>query len=272
MNTNFDDIQLFMEKIIYSAGKKAFNKIHDIKKIYTKNQYDVQINLDILIEEFIVQSIKKEFPNHAIFSEESKLITSKNKLDNLWIIDPIEGSNNIAYNIPYFGISITYLEVMKPIVATIYNPIMNDLYTVQKNFGAKLNNHPIITNGHIKNIENTNIAIVVNYTREGKDKKISLYQELEKNCKRVLDLWAPAIDLARISSNMLDGMICYKTPFVDICSGLLLISESNGILINLDGERLDIFNFALDDTISFIAAGTEELAKDLLDIYNLSSN
>ncbi len=61
---------------------------------------------DLAAEQVIIQIIQDSFPEHSIMAEESE--HSPSKSEHLWVIDPLDGTNNFAHQIPHFAVSIGY--------------------------------------------------------------------------------------------------------------------------------------------------------------------
>ena len=75
-------------------------------------------------------------------SEENWKIENKDK-ENIWIIDPIDGTNNFLHGIPHFSISIGLKSNNEIIAGVIFDPIKNELFFGEKNNGSYFNNHRI---------------------------------------------------------------------------------------------------------------------------------
>ena len=58
---------------------------------------------DLEAEQVIIETIGRRFPDHQFLSEEShpELATSA---EHLWILDPLDGTNNFAFGIPHFSV------------------------------------------------------------------------------------------------------------------------------------------------------------------------
>lgn len=267
LSSDVKQIKNFSEQLAVTAGKLLLKNSNNRKITKRKGKYDVQLDTDILVENEIIKSIENKYPNHSIYAEESEFSGNITNLDNLWIIDPIEGTNNLSCGIPYYGITITYVRSGKPMVAIIYDPIMNNLYTAVNGDRATLNGNTIKCGSQQIKISDANISLVVNYLEEGREKGYLLNNILGRKCKRVLSLWAPALDLARISSEDIEGMLCWEGMYLDTCSGLLMVSEAGGVLIDLNGNAFNS-QLAITEPTSFIAATNHDLAYKILDILN----
>ena len=80
--------------------------------------------------------------NYSIISEEdgSKINSDS---ENVWIIDPIDGTSNFLHGIPHFAISIALKSNNEIISGLIYDPIKDEMFYAEKNSGAFFNNQRI---------------------------------------------------------------------------------------------------------------------------------
>ena len=66
---------------------------------------------------------------------------NKNKdKDNVWIIDPIDGTTNFLHGIPHFAISLLLQSKRNNLSGLIFDPIKDEMFYAEKNNGAFLNN------------------------------------------------------------------------------------------------------------------------------------
>src|SRR5438874_2552943 len=100
------------------------------------NARDIVTSADKEVNEFLITAIKKEFPDHDVYSEEASDTASKSEYQ--WVIDPIDGSSNFSRGIPHFSICIGLLKDSEPVVGAIYNPVTNELFSFKKGGGAFL--------------------------------------------------------------------------------------------------------------------------------------
>ena len=72
-------------------------------------------------------------------SEEVGKIENKDA-DNIWVIDPIDGTTNFLHGIPHFAICIALKTKGEIVTGLIFDPIKDEMFYAEKNKGAYLNN------------------------------------------------------------------------------------------------------------------------------------
>ena len=89
------------------ASKILIRDFGELEKLQVskKGPNDFVTNSDLKVEKIIIEELFKARPNYSILGEESGLEYNKDK-ENLWILDPIDGTINFLHGIPHFEISI----------------------------------------------------------------------------------------------------------------------------------------------------------------------
>ncbi len=57
----------------------------------------------------------------------------------LWSVDPIDGTSNFFNGLPYFAISVAFMEQGRGVLGVIYNPVTEEMFYATKGGGAFLN-------------------------------------------------------------------------------------------------------------------------------------
>jgi histidinol phosphatase-like enzyme (inositol monophosphatase family) len=117
-----------------------------------KSYYRVPINVDTKAdnspvtvadkktEEFLRESIMKEFPNHSILGEEFG--ETNPGAEYKWVLDPIDGTKSFISGTPLFGTLIALLQNDQPVLGAINLPILNELL-IGDNKRAALNDKTV---------------------------------------------------------------------------------------------------------------------------------
>ena len=113
-----------MIKASQKASKALIRDFGEIEKLQVsiKGPSNFVTNADIKAEKIIIEELMKAKKNYSIISEEdgSKINSDS---ENVWIIDPIDGTSNFLHGIPHFAISIALKSNNEIISGLIYDPI-----------------------------------------------------------------------------------------------------------------------------------------------------
>ena len=118
-----------MIKAAEKASKTLIRDFGEIEKLQVsiKGPYDFVSSADKKAEKTIIQELLKSKKKYSILTEESgKIINSDT--NNMWIIDPIDGTTNYLHGIPHFAISIALQSNNEIISGVIFDPIKNEMF------------------------------------------------------------------------------------------------------------------------------------------------
>src|SRR4030065_2633727 len=98
--------------VAIAAAKEAGGIIlsHFGSKIQVKHKGkgNLVTDADILSEKFILEFLHNEYPDFSLISEEST--SSASLTDCAWIVDPLDGTNNYTFGIPFFCVNIALVK------------------------------------------------------------------------------------------------------------------------------------------------------------------
>ncbi len=202
-------------------------------EVYEKHEGETYTNCDVLCEKKIREIIGREFSSHDFLGEECG--RSGEKSEYLWIIDPIDGTNNFIARIPFFAVCIA-LAVRGELAASVmFNPITNELFTSEKGKGAFLNGVQMSIS-RVHHLEHALIGF--NAGKEGEGTLfLNAFHRLQPRAKRTRILGASALELAYVAAGKIDGFISMHSHLWDYAAAVLLVREAGGSVFNLQGEQ-----------------------------------
>ena len=216
-------------KIVKEAG--GILKAHFLseKEIRSKGKRNLVTDVDLLVEKHIVTCLRNEFPDHGILAEESSNIVGDGGY--LWILDPLDGTANYTYKIPFFSISLALTYKEEVLLGLIYEPLREELFWAQKGKGAFLNKSPLVVPSR-KISQATIVGFDLGYDDERTREILALLNSFWSGEKGFRIMGSAALGLAYVACGRLD---IYLHPSVypwDIAGGLLLINEVGGEVID----------------------------------------
>ena len=133
-----------MIKASEKASKILIRDFGEVEKlqISVKGPSDFVSNADTKAEKIIINELMKAKKNYSIISEENGSKINSDS-ENVWIIDPIDGTTNFLHGVPHFAISIALKSNNEIVSGLIYDPIKDEMFYAEKNNGAFFNNQRI---------------------------------------------------------------------------------------------------------------------------------
>ena len=219
-----------MIKASEKASKTLIRDFGEVEKLQVsiKSPSNFVSNADTKSEKIIIEELLKAKKNYSIISEEDGSIKNKDN-ENIWIIDPIDGTTNFLHGIPHFCISIALKSYGEIICGLIYDPIKDEMFYAEKNNGAYFNNQRIRVSKK-KDLENCVFATGGNTNKS----KI-----LEANMT-IRETGSAALDMAYVAAGRFDGFFQNNLNIWDIAAGIILIKEAGGIINDIDVNKYDV--------------------------------
>lgn len=208
------------------------------KDVRSKSAFDLVTEVDVNIERFLTEAILTAFPGDRIHAEE--LSSEQAITGRTWVIDPIDGTNNFAHNIPTYGIQCCLFDGSKPRMAVIWLPCQEELYTAMEGEGCFLNGQKITVDQSVT--ADTALISVGDFTHKCDRLAALQYKAVGYLYPRVAKLrmyGAASVDCALFASGRLAATVFTTRNLWDIAPGILLSQEAGAIVLGLDGEPYD---------------------------------
>ena len=215
-----------MIKAVEKASKSIIRDFGEVEKLQVskKGPHDFVTKTDRHVEKILIEELSNTKKNYSFITKETGTIKNKDK-ENIWIIDPIDGTTNFLHGIPHFAISIAHKSKDQLLSGLIFDPIKDEMFFAQKDKGAYLNNQRLRVSK-----KNSLDDCLFSSNHEGLK-----FSNLNMRCSG-----SAALDLAYVASGRLDGFFQNKINLWDVAAGALLIKEAGGIVNDID--KFDIKN------------------------------
>lgn len=230
----------FIESIIVDAGTILLEKQKDVTVSCKDGAKNTVTEADLASEAFITTKIKEQFPGHLVLGEEAHQDVSLDA-EHLWIIDPLDGTNNYASGMPHFSISIAYCEKGEVIAGSVYDPSRKELFSAVKNSGAYLNGEKISV-AQRETLAEALICTGFYYDRgQMMEETLEAIKRLfHKGIRGLRRSGSAALDLAWTAAGRFDGFFEYELHPWDFAAGILLVAEAGGVGSDIDGSSLSV--------------------------------
>jgi myo-inositol-1(or 4)-monophosphatase len=204
-------------------------------KIQTKTFNDFVSEVDKAAEQAIIDTLKAAYPDHGFLGEESG--DTNKDAENIWIIDPLDGTTNFLHSFPCYCVSIALQQKGVLTQAVIYDPVRNDLFTATKGRGAFLNDKRIRVGSRIK-LQESLIATGFPFRDFSYlDTYMDMLKEMIKKTSGIRRPGSAALDLAYVAAGFSDGFFELNLSAWDIAAGGLIVQEAGGIVGDFEGNE-----------------------------------
>ena len=230
------------EAIARLAGRHILRERAERLDVSLKAPDDVVTNVDKSTERLIVDRLRDAFPDDTIAGEE---FGESHRADNTdgdrtWLIDPIDGTLNFSHGIPLFCVSIALQVDGETVVAVIYDPNRDEMFSASQNGGAHLDGVPI----SVSSLDDASAAVLVTgfpLKRSAPfEATLDQFELLTRTCRGIRRLGSAAIDLAYVAAGRMEAFWEYSLKPWDTAAGILLVEEAGGQVTTVDGGPFDV--------------------------------
>lgn len=208
-----------------------------------QDSLEIVSEADLRVNTAVIDAIGREYPSHGVISEEvAGDIDPDSKVEEYWIIDPLDGTANFVRDHDMYAVSIAYVRRGHALVSVVAAPLRDECFSAIAGHGAWLNGKPI----RVSRAERLSAALIgTGFPRaRPKDELGRLMTRVSRVLESAYDLrrsGAPSLDLCFVASGRMDGFFERLAPW-DFAAGLLIAAEA-GAVTSLD--------FATSSTLAF---------------------
>lgn len=230
---------------------------------------DVVTSLDKAAERLIMGRLRTAFPSHRVISEEAGSVGgTAGDGPWMWLVDPLDGTNNIVVGLPVVSVGLTLCYEGRPVVGVVHEPFVSRTWSAELGDGAwQTGEQPLVRrpSGGRKPV----VAWTQGYGVKAGDAAASvLCSALKQYARRVLELWAPLCSWAMLARGDIDGIVGYQIGELDLHAGALIASVTGVEIRGFDGRPFDARFLGLAEDRFFVAAPPERIDELLAVVVN----
>ena len=224
----------FVKEMALHAGDILINYAQSDFTIQHKSRKDLVTSADHASETYLIDTIRKAFPTHAINAEESGEL--RGEADHKWFIDPLDGTINYAHGIPFYAVSIGYATMGEMTLGVVYDPNRDECFCAERGCGATLNDEPL----HVA--EKTDLIeclLATGFPRDADGTpgdNMTNFIRLNRASQTVRRMGSAALDITYVAAGRLDGFWSVEIFQWDVGAASLMVSEAGGLISKITGD------------------------------------
>jgi len=215
-----------------AAGERLRQAFGQKLHVNEASAHDIKLAADVECQDLIYKILLDHFPKTRCIGEEGDSNNPGDpKAEVEWIVDPIDGTMNLAHNIPHFCVSIAAREAstQKILLGVIYDPMRHELFTAQRGSGTYLNGIRQKVSARAK-LSEAVLAVGFAKSQDSIDHCLKLYQYYGNAARKLRAMGSAALDLAYVATGRLDAYIEQGVNLWDIAAGIVLVEEAGGVV------------------------------------------
>lgn len=216
-------------------------------EVREKGTNDLVTNADLESERTITEFIRTASPAAQFLAEEEHQATGDALAgDELWVIDPLDGTTNFAHGVPHFAVSIGCYRNGQPECGVVFNPVRDELYFASSGNGAyfQLQQQPVkqLQVGSQQVLSEVLIGVGFYYERGAMMQATlatieSLFRQQIRGIRR---FGTASLDLCQVARGMYGAFFEYTLSPWDFAAGRIIVEEAGGRVTSATGHTLPL--------------------------------
>jgi myo-inositol-1(or 4)-monophosphatase len=199
---------------------------------------DVVTAVDRDTEERIRSMVLDARPDDGILGEEDDAHVGTSGLN--WVVDPIDGTVNLLYDIPAWAVSIAVVDGppdplhWSALAGVVVNPVTGEVFEASRGGGARLGDRELRVNDDVE-LSRALIGTGFGYAVERRRTQAEVLLQVLPRVRDIRRIGSAALDLSALAAGRLDGFYERGLNPWDHAAGALIAREAGGRVGGVNG-------------------------------------
>lgn len=219
----------------YAAGLAGDGVLRAARKGHAHNLV-TQTDLDS--EALILGRLAEAFPAHRLLAEEGGAAGTAPAAAPLWLIDPLDGTNNFAHGIGVFAVNLALTLNDEVLLGVTFDPLRDELFSARRGGGAWMNGRRLAVSAR-DSLEEAVVATGFPYDKQSSpDNNLAQFAAVMPLVRGIRRLGSAALDLAYVAAGRFDAYWERGIQAWDVAPGILLVREAGGQVTDDEGRPM----------------------------------
>ncbi len=218
----------FMKEVALEAGEKAAGMTGRLKAEFKEDSSYVT-NIDRTIEQYVAGRLAERYPDYSFLGEEFGMRGDESA--PMWAVDPIDGTTNMVFGIPFWCVSIGLMVNAVPVAGAVYMPCTDELFWGEAGRGSFRNGVRLAPPDHAEFNQEDTLGFTSGAIKNLATARIT---------GRLRCIGSIAGDILYTASGALCCLVGYREGAYDMAAALCVAYEAGCEATYLTGEPLDL--------------------------------
>lgn len=222
---------------IQAAGRMLRERLRPTE-VHAKAPFDLVTDVDTAVESCVREHLADGPGDHQFIGEESFDAGATPRLDRLcWVLDPVDGTVNYAFGLPFYSISLALLHEGEPVLGWVLDPLRDELFFARRGERPTLNGRPLIPPARHSGLP---VAISTGLLSEwaGRADAGAVLGGFLERYGKVRVLGSQALHLCYVAAGRLCAAINLESKLWDDAAGALIVNAAGGRYTDVVGNSL----------------------------------
>ena len=242
------------QDVALKAGETLVERFKGDKVISAKGRGDIVTDVDKEVETQMLATLRREYPHVAVLGEESsaaakdgppgRQVPTDVNSGYLWVVDPLDGTRNYAWGIPFFSLVVGLALDGEPVVGINYDPQRGEMFYAERGQGAFLNGEPIHVSEKAR-LEEGFLGMDLSYNDEGAVNGLNVIMSLWPGIRTARVMGSSALGISYAAAGRSDLYFHHRLEPWDQVAGILLVQEAGGVITDRNGMPAGLYSDGL---------------------------
>src|SRR2546423_1273436 len=223
-----------------------YGKVERLTKTHIAATEEAVTEADRASQRLIVAGLRRRFPDDGVIGEESETGQSitfecHDPRGRVWVIDPIDGTNNFIAGLGNFAVCIGLIEKGHPVLGVVYDVTRDQMYAAAKGEGAWLDTKRLQV-AQTPLDASSMIMMTSNLLTGGRCPQWAC-RMIGQTVWKTRVLGSAALEAVQVAAGVAHAAITVNGKLWDVAAPAAIVLEAGGKLTDLSGNP--IFPFKL---------------------------
>lgn len=227
------------------AAKIVLDHYGKVRRL-TKRHEEAVTDADRASQRFIVAGLRRRFPDDGIIGEENETgeaitFDVPDPDRRIWVIDPIDGTNNFIAGLGTFAVCIGLMERGMPVLGVVLDVTRDIVYSAAKGEGTWLGNQRL----RALEIPMTDASmIMLTSNLVGPHGRLPGWavRWLGQTNWKIRMLGSAALEASQVAAGVAHGAVTLNGKLWDVAAPAALVLEAGGLITDLQGKPVFPFD------------------------------
>ncbi|MFN4243715.1 MAG: inositol monophosphatase family protein [Tepidisphaerales bacterium] len=244
-----------------AVALRHYGHVERLTKTHAAAQHEAVTQADRDVQAHVVAALRSRYPSDGVVGEEDDAgrgITADipDPAGRVWVIDPIDGTNNFIAGFGHFAVCIGLLERGMPVLGVVHDVVAGVTYRAARGCGMWVNGTR--TRCLTTPMGDSSVLMLTSNLLLPDGRLPGFVSRwLSQTNWKVRVIGSAALEAALVAAGVAHGAVTINGKLWDVAAAAALVLEAGGCVVGLDGR--DVFPFELRNyggaKVPFLACG-----------------
>jgi myo-inositol-1(or 4)-monophosphatase len=163
---------------------------------------DTVTTLDLDVERAMRAALAKRTPGASIIGEEHEAHTGETRVG--WVIDPIDGTVNLTYDLPVIGVSLAATIDGEVVAGAVFDVVRDEVFSAAAGTGARRDGSAIRASA-VSSFANALVATGFAYTSDSRESEADCFRRVLPEARDIRCFGSTALHLCWVACGRIDA-------------------------------------------------------------------